>query len=165
MRLVWLTLVFLILAPIVAATAQDDPRKATGLPVPRFVSLASDEVNMRAGPGIRYPVDWVYRRKGLPMEVTAEFDQWRRIRDIDGTTGWVHQSMLSSRRSVIVTGQTREVREEPSPDSPLVARVEAGVQGSLLECAETWCRVRFGDYRGWLPMDAIWGVYSGEKFG
>lgn len=165
MRPVWPTLALLLLLPILAVTAQDDPRSGTGLPVPRFVSLASDEVNMRAGPGIRYPVEWVYRRKGLPMEVTAEFDQWRRIRDIDGTTGWVHQSMLSSRRSAIVTGRTREVHEDPAADSPLVARVEPGVQGSLLECAAAWCRVRFGDYRGWLPVEAIWGVYSGEQFG
>jgi len=162
--------VFFGLALAASVHGQDSGRTdrsalSSGLPVPRFVSLAADEVNMRSGPGVRYPVEWVYQRENLPVEVTAEFDQWRRVRDIDGTVGWVHQSLLSSRRSVIVTDAVVPVLEEASESAAPVARVEPGVQGQLLECAGEWCRVRFGDYRGWLPRRHLWGVYPDEEFG
>ena len=87
------------------ATAQTE-RAASGLPLPRFVSLRSDKVHMRTGPGVRYPIDWVYKRQNMPMEVVAEFGTWRKVRDFQGTEGWMHQSMLSNKRTLAVTGQT-----------------------------------------------------------
>lgn len=150
-----------ILAAIVATTAVDAD---TGLPLPRFVSLRSDEVNMRTGPGRRYPVEWVYRRQGLPVEVIAEFDTWRRVRDWQGIDGWMHSSVLSSERYVVVTGDIRILRTEDDPDSPPVARAEVGVIARLLECPEGthMCRVDIDGVSGWLRRDEFWGVYEGE---
>lgn len=141
----------------------------TGLPVPRFVTLRADEVNVRTGPGSRYPVEWVFARKGMPVEIVAEFDTWRRIRDIDGVEGWVHQSLLQGRRGLIVTGSgTQPVRIEPSDDAAMAAQAEAGVVGRLLSCPGTgeegagWCWVELGGTRGWMHRDALWGVYPTE---
>ncbi len=152
----------LILAAVPAATVDAD----TGLPLPRFVSLRADEVNMRTGPGRRYPVEWVYRRQGLPVEIIAEFDTWRRVRDWQGIDGWMHSSMLSGKRYVVVTGDARVLREESDPDSPPVARAEASVIGRLLECPEetAWCRVEIDGVRGWLRRGEFWGVYEHEAF-
>lgn len=134
----------------------------TGLPVPRFVSLRSDEVNVRTGPGMRYPVEWVFLRKDIPVEITAEYDTWRRIRDWEGAEGWVHQSMLSGRRSVVVTGEVRSLRRSPALGSPSVARVEPGVVGNLNRCREAWCEIDVRGYEGWLERGEFWGVYPGE---
>lgn len=134
----------------------------SGLPVPRFVSLRSDEVNLRSGPGTGYPIEWVYVRRRLPVEVIAEFDPWRRIRDWQGTVGWVHQSMLDGRRTVVVTGGIRDLRREGGQESAPVARLEAGVIGDLLECAAQWCRIEAGGYRGWLKREEFWGAYPDE---
>ncbi|HKY93699.1 MAG TPA: SH3 domain-containing protein [Kiloniellales bacterium] len=138
----------------------------TGLPVPRFVSLRSDEVNMRTGPGIRYPIDWVYQRRGLPVEVIDEFEAWRRIRDREGTTGWVHQSMLSAERTAVITGERRMLRQTAAQQSEPVAWLEPGVIVTLERCDEAWCEAVALDgndrYRGWLGKDEIWGVYPEE---
>jgi SH3-like domain-containing protein len=139
----------------------------SGLALPRFVSLDADEVNLRAGPGLKYPVHWVFVRAALPVEVIDEFDQWRRVRDHDGTIGWVHRSMLSGKRSVIVVGgETNDqpgLYHEPAWTAPLVARAEAGVQGRLLACHDEWCRIELGDYRGWMLRRHLWGVYRDEE--
>ncbi len=86
-----------------SSTANAQTQKSTGLPLPRYVSLRAEEVNMRTGPGVRYPVDWVYKRRNLPVEIIAEFGTWRKIRDVEGAQGWIHQSMLSNRRTFSVT--------------------------------------------------------------
>lgn len=135
----------------------------SGLPVPRFVTLRADKVNVRTGPGARYPVEWVFERKGMPVEIVAEFDTWRKVRDIQGTEGWVHQNLLSSRRGVIITGVVRTLRREPRDDAAAVARAEAEVIGQLLECKAEWCRVEVRGLRGWLKRSEFWGVYSNEK--
>lgn len=135
----------------------------TKLPVPRFVSLRSGEVNLRTGPGTNYPVDWVFVRRGMPVEVVAEFDVWRKIRDWQGTVGWVHQSMLDGRRTVRITGADRELRRQPAEDAAVVARVAPGVIGRLLECEASWCELDAEGYRGWLKRDEFWGVYPDEK--
>ena len=134
----------------------------TGLPVPRFVTLRSDEVNVRTGPGTRYPVEWVFLRKDIPVEITAEFDTWRRIRDWEGAEGWVHQSMLSGRRAVVVTGEVRSLRRSPAVGTPSVARVEPGVVGRLNRCRGPWCEVDVQGYEGWLERGEFWGVYPEE---
>ncbi len=134
----------------------------TGLPVPRFVSLGESEVNVRAGPGFRYPVSWVFVRDGMPVEVIEEFEHWRRVRDMDGSEGWVHHSMLSGRRHVIITGTTQTLRDAPADQAMPVARAEVGVQGSLLRCEGVWCEVRVAGHEGWVPQANLWGVYHDE---
>lgn len=142
---------------------------ASGLPVPRFVSLRSDEVNLRTGPGARYPVEWVVSRKGLPVEVIAEFDTWRRVRDWEGIEGWVHQALLTGRRTLVVTGrQDQPIYNEPTEGSALMARAEPGVIGALLRCPgdrarADWCYVDLEGYRGWMRRASFWGAYPGEK--
>ncbi len=140
------------------------PPSGSGLPLPRYVSLRAKEVNLRTGPGVRYPVEWVYHRRGLPLEVIAEFSTWRKVRDGQGTEGWVHQSLLSSRRTFSVTGQTRTVRRRPESKSKSVARVELGVIGQLLQCPDGtgWCKVDVGGHVGWLRRVEFWGTYPSE---
>jgi SH3-like domain-containing protein len=134
----------------------------TGLPLPRFVSLRAAEVNLRIGPGVRYPIDWVYRRRGLPVEVIDEFETWRRIRDHEGTTGWVHQSMLDGRRSVIVTGKACLLRRAPEDAAAGIARLESGVIARLEGCEGEWCRVAVDRFGGWLRRGEVFGLRPGE---
>ena len=139
------------------------PPGRTGLPLPRFVSLRSGEVNLRIGPGIRYPIDWVYQRRGLPVEIIDEFDTWRRIRDWQGTEGWVHQSMVQGQRGILVTGKRHTLRRRPLADSPGVALVDAGAVGVLEHCETDWCEVSLGGFTGWLEREAFYGLYPGEE--
>jgi SH3-like domain-containing protein len=146
-------------APVLAQAAREN------LPVPRFVSLRSEEVNLRTGPGVRYPVEWVFVRRQMPVEILQEFENWRRVRDREGTEGWVHQSMLTGRRTGVVLGEAgraRDLKRRPEDAAPALARVEPGVIVTLIECAGAWCRTEAGGFRGWLPRDAIWGVYAQE---
>ena len=135
----------------------------TDLPLPRFVSLRADEVNLRSGPGTRYPIEWVYIRRGLPVEITAEYDNWRRIREFDGTTGWAHRSLLSGQRTVLMAGDTRTLYHEPDTASRAVLRAEPGVQGTLLSCEGSWCRIAINEVRAYIPRAHIWGVYADEQ--
>ncbi|MEI6985220.1 MAG: SH3 domain-containing protein [Rhodospirillaceae bacterium] len=137
--------------------------KVSGLPVPRFVSIRSNEINARTGPSTQYPIQWVFSRRGMPMEVTAEFDTWRRIRDREGADGWVMQGMLSPKRSVLIIGVIRTLHREPVLSSRAVARVEPGVVAPLLHVKDDWCEVDAGGYRGWLKCSEVWGVYPGER--
>jgi SH3-like domain-containing protein len=132
------------------------------LPVPRFVTLRSDKVNVRTGPGEQYPIDWVFTRKDMPVEIVAEFNHWHRIRDVEGTEGWVQERMVTGKRAVIVRGQQRALRERPSGEAAIVARAEPGVIARLLECQQGWCRVEASGVNGWLKREEIWGVYPGE---
>jgi SH3-like domain-containing protein len=137
----------------------------TGRPVPRFVSLRSGDVNVRTGPGLRYPVDWVFRRRHLPVEVIAEWDTWRKVRDWEGAVGWVHQSTLSSHRYAIVmapAGQLRQLKREPTLSAAAVAEAESMVLGQVLECQPQWCRLDVEGHRGWLPRTDLWGLYPNE---
>lgn len=136
--------------------------EGSGLPVPRFVSLKANEVNLRAGPGERYPIDWVYKRVGYPVEITAESDQWRQVRDIDGTSGWVHHSLLTARRTAVVTGGVRTLRTEPSESVDGVALAEPGVMVDVRACEGEWCEVEARGIVGWLRRVELWGVYPGE---
>jgi len=145
------------------APAAGDLGSETNLPIPRFVSLRSDLVNLRTGPGTMYPIDWVFVRRDLPVEVIAEFDVWRKIRDWQGTVGWVHQSMLDGRRTVRISGSERALHREPNEDAAVVARLAPGVIGRLLECTDSWCRIEVDSNRGWLKRDEFWGVYPDEK--
>ncbi|TWB75354.1 SH3-like domain-containing protein [Nitrospirillum amazonense] len=146
--------------------AHPDAVVRSGLPVPRFVTLRSNEVNVRTGPGVRYPVEWVFVKAGMPVEITAEFDTWRRIRDVEGTQGWVHQSTLSGRRGIIVIGQqSRTLRRDAASASEAVAQLDPGVIAKLRKCKGPWCQVDVGGFRGWLQRDEVWGVYPKEEVG
>jgi SH3-like domain-containing protein len=134
----------------------------TQLPLPRFVSLRSDEINLRTGPGSNYPIVWIYQRRGMPVEVVAEFESWRKIRDWEGTVGWVHQSMLDGRRGALVLGGERVLRADPAGSAPGVARLQPGVIGSIRECGSDWCLLEADGYKGWLKRDEFWGVYPAE---
>ena len=149
-----------VLATLLAAVPGRTAEK--NLPVPRFVTLRSDKVNVRTGPGEQYPIDWVFTRKGMPVEIVAEFNHWHRIRDVDGTEGWVQERMVRGQRAVIVRGHQQALRDRPSNDAEIVARAEPGVIAELSECQPAWCRVKAGEISGWLKRDEIWGVYPGE---
>ena len=135
----------------------------TALPVPRFVSLHADRVNLRTGPGDRYPIDWVLTRRDMPVEIVAQFEHWRQIRDWEGTKGWVHERMLSGKRDVIVRGGVRALLRSPEQNAAIVARAEPGVVAKLLECQGAWCRVDAGEATGWVRRADVWGVYPEEK--
>ena len=130
----------------------------------RFVSLRADEVNLRTGPGVRYPIDWVYARLGLPVQVVGEFEAWRQIRDSEGTTGWVHRTMLSGRRTAATNGDIDRLYREPSASAPVAAYVEAGIIGDLMACDGDWCRLAIASHgvEGWIERRGLWGVLPDE---
>jgi SH3-like domain-containing protein len=140
---------------------------ATGLPLPRFVSLRSDEVNLRAGPGTRYPIEWVYKRRDLPVEIEREFEVWRLVQDPDGIKGWVHQATLTGRRAFIVTGGDATLRRQAEDTAAAVATLKVGVIGQIRSCAAAsdWCQVQTGEYRGYLRRGQFWGALPGEAIG
>lgn len=152
--------------PMQAGAVQAASRSVgeSGLPIPRFVSLSSNKVNMRTGPGVRYPVAWVYRRARLPLMVTGEYQYWRKVRDIDGAEGWIHKSLLSGRRTAIVQDGVRALRASPSDGAPTVALAEPGVIGMLVACDGAWCRLEADEHAGWLPRPAIFGALPNEDF-
>ncbi|MDG2319900.1 MAG: SH3 domain-containing protein [Rhodospirillaceae bacterium] len=148
------------------AQAQDAAQtgRVSSLPIPRFVSLRTDPVNLRSGPGVRYPVSWVYQRRYLPVEITDEFDTWRRIRDVDGAEGWVHQSMLSGQRTGLVSADTSPLYKGSTPSSAVIAQVSSGVVITVDRCpAQTeFCLVEAGSHKGWLRRGLFWGLYAEE---
>ena len=152
-----------------AAAAPEKPAEppkgtATGLPLPRFAALRSDEVNMRAGPGTRYPINWVYKRRDLPVQIEREFEVWRLVRDPEGTKGWVHQATLTGRRSFIVTGGDQMLLKQPDEKAAKVAELKPGVIGHIRSCEanSAWCQVQVGEYRGYLKRDEFWGAKPDE---
>ena len=151
-----------------AGEAQAAPVGPSGLPLPRFVSLKSGKVNMRVGPGRDYAVDWTYTRSGLPIEIIQEYDNWRRIRDSDGTEGWVNQSLLSGKRTAVAapwqagSDTMFALRSKPASDAARLASVEPGTQGTVVSCNGDWCRVDFDGHEGWIEQGQLWGVYPGE---
>lgn len=149
---------------LLAAPAFADEEETEKLPVPRFVSIKSSEVNMRVGPGTRYSINWVYKRENYPVEIIEEFDQWRKIRDKDGTTGWVHKQMLQGRRYGIVQGAVRVLRQDPEEKTRPVLRMEPGVIVRLIECEKDWCRLQVDGRKGWLEKKSFWGAYAKEEF-
>ncbi|WP_246135531.1 SH3 domain-containing protein [Pararhodospirillum oryzae] len=136
----------------------------SGLPLPRFVSLRSNEVNMRSGPGTRYPVIWIYRQRSLPVEIIAEYDNWRKVRDHEGAEGWIQQSMVVGYRTFITLGAVQVLRADPGPQGRPVARIGPNVVGRLHNCpaGSAYCRVEVADRQGWLPRAGLWGVYRDE---
>lgn len=136
----------------------------SGLPLPRFVSISADRANLRTGPGEQYPIMWVYEKKLYPLEIVEEYEQWRKVRDLEGDEGWIHVVLLSGKRTGLITGGIRIIFEEPDITSPPVARVEAGVIAEIIECNENWCQIDVGPEEGWISTDGLWGTYFGEVF-
>ena len=132
----------------------------SGLPVPRFVALKKDEVRGRFGPGFDYPVAAVYRKRGLPVRVIAETrdDAWRRVEDADGQRLWIHRSMLMSAESALVESDDAVLRAKPDAAARGRARLAQGVLAEVLTCQSGWCRLKAGEFKGWLPASALWGV-------
>src|SRR5262249_11234749 len=158
-----------LLLPLAAAAQESPGRKAgtvTGLPVPRFVSLKASEVNSRVGPGSEYQIAWVFRRAGLPVEVLAEFESWRQVRDSEGGTGWVAAALLSARRTGAVAPWVKERTSFPLTQSKggvtEAARVEPGAIVDIQTCDGEACEVYAGNQKGWIAQKNLWGVYPGE---
>jgi SH3-like domain-containing protein len=139
---------------------------ASGLPLPRFVSLKADRVNVHIGPSKTHEVKWLYQRAGLPVEVTAEFENWRKIRDTDGTEGWVYHSLLSGRRTGMVISKDKDalisIHDSPDKEAPIAAQLEPGVQGAVKRCKNGWCQIAGRGFEGWIPQVRLWGVYPNE---
>lgn len=139
--------------------------KGSGLPIPRFVSLKSDEINVRTGPGTRYPISWVYRREALPVEVVEEFDNWRKVRDFENAEGWVLKNMLAGERTVLIGGKdTQTLYQKPDTTSTPTLRAAPNVVGQLIACEKDWCRIQIESRKGWIEKKNIWGVYPNEEF-
>ena len=147
-----------------ADPATNAQRKGSGLPIPRFASLKSDEVNVRTGPGPRYPVDWVFKRKLMPVEIVAEYENWRKIRDWQGASGWVYQGLLTGKRSFIISTHAANLYKTPAAQADVVAKLEPAVMGEIRSCQGDWCRIRVAGpgVNGWIQRTEIWGVYKSE---
>ncbi len=148
-----------ILAACLAVPATGTERgPVTNLPIPRYVSLKASEGNVRRGPSLSHRIDWVFKRRNMPLQVTGEFGHWRRVKDRDGVGGWVHYSLLSGARTVIVERDMLPLLTKPDTAAPVNAQAEAGVVARLEECVRDWCRIRADRHRGWVPRAALWGV-------
>lgn len=134
------------------------------LPLPRFVSFRAEEVNLRAGPETHYPIEWIYRKKYLPIEVIAEFYHWRKIKDYEGSTGWVHKSLLSGLRTGITINRIQTLLAKPQEDSKIIAYIEPEVIVQLKKCQGQWCYIETmkDPISGWLNKDGLFGVYPNE---
>ena len=149
----------------VASDKTSESRSNSGLPIPRFVSLRSGKVFIRTGPALRYPIKWVYQKEHLPVEIVQEFDTWRKIRDRDGDEGWIHQSLLSGDRYVIVKAEENvAVRKNPEDKARLTAWLEPNVMAALKQCTPAWCEVDTEGYDGWTLRKNLWGIYDHELF-
>lgn len=139
----------------------------SGLPLPRFVSLKPERVNVHGGPTRDHEVTFVYTRSGLPVEITAESDNWRRIRDWEGSEGWVYHSLLSGKRTAVILPKDKQqlvpVRDQPDADGRIVAQLQAGVLAAVKRCTGAWCRVSGAGFDGWVVQEKLWGVYANEK--
>jgi len=153
-------------APVLAAGEMSAGPKS-GLPVPRFVSLKPDRVNVRGGPTRDHEVTFVYTRAGLPVEITAESDNWRRIRDWEGSEGWVYHSLLSGRRTAVATPKDKNqlvpLYDAGDNNAAVVARLQAGVLATVKRCTGNWCRIVGPGFDGWAVQEQLWGVYPNEK--
>ena len=139
-----------------------DRGAVTNLPLPRFVSLKTDEGNVRRGPSLTHRIDWVFARENMPMQIVDEYGHWRRVQDRDGIGGWMHYSLISGARTALVETDLMALRAKPNADAQVNAHVEAGAIVRIDECGPSWCRVNASGYKGWARKTALWGVKPGE---
>jgi SH3-like domain-containing protein len=152
---------------LAAGTARAGGDTTNSLPVPRFVSIKADRVNVRGGPDKDHDVSYIYTRLGWPVEITAEFEDWRRIRDSDGTEGWVYHSLLSGKRTAVVQMKSKadlaQLYAKPDDKSAVTAQLQVGVLGTVKHCTGTWCEISGDGFDGWVQQNELWGVYPNEK--
>ncbi len=160
LRQVFMAVLICLGSQSVAETPNLGPE--TNLPLPRFVSLKASESNVRRGPSLSHRIDWVFKRRNMPLQVVAEYGHWRKVADRDGMGGWVHYTMLSGARTVIVDQDLLALRARPDAGAPENAVLESGVVARLGECDAKWCRLTAGGYRGWAPKNVLWGVSPDE---
>ncbi len=134
----------------------------TNLPMPRFVSLKASEGNVRRGPSLTHRIDWVFKRRNMPLQIVAEHGHWRRVEDRDGAGGWVHYTLLSGVRTVLVEQDMAAIHHTAEESSPVQAYLEAGVIARLGKCTGNWCRVTAEGSKGWIKRSAFWGLMAGE---
>jgi len=157
----WIAVVLtLIISPVYAQEIERGP--VTNLPIPRFVSLKTSEANVRRGPSLSHRIDWMFTRRDMPLRVVAEYGHWRRVVDREGLGGWIHFTLLSGIRTVIIDTDMQPVYAKASEDSAQVALLEASVIARLYTCTATWCEIDANGYDGWVPKSAIWGVMPDE---
>jgi SH3-like domain-containing protein len=155
----------ILLCAATAAHAQDlSILNPSGLPIPRFVSLKSNEVNMRVGPGKRYPITWVYRRADMPVQIIEEFAHWRKIRDFEGSAGWVHKGLLDGSRTALIIDKQQNLYAQPDATSRTLMRADAMVIGHVKACIPEWCQLVIEGHEGWIRKPDIWGVTREETF-
>lgn len=158
--LVWITRLILLTFTLLVTTLSFATNKPS---LPRFVVTKSNEINARTGPGVRYPTDWILIKKGEPLEVIAEFEQWRYIRDITGDVGWVHSSVLSGKRAVIILGnKIQALYKSMDIASRIIVKLEPNIRCQLKSCKTDWCKLRCDGYTGWIEQKYLWGVRAGE---
>jgi SH3-like domain-containing protein len=160
-KIVLIAIVFFTshLTPHALAFAADGEEVKESRQLPRFVSIRSKEINLRTGPGERYPIDWVLRAKGWPLQVVAEYENWRRVKDWDGNMGWVHRAMLSNTRAGVVQVEITTLRRAPDETGTPIAQVQKRTHAQIKKCENNWCDVKFAsDERGWLPAQTLWGA-------
>ncbi|TDK43872.1 SH3 domain-containing protein [Antarcticimicrobium luteum] len=156
------TVAVILLASAGQAQQGDARGPVTNLPLPRFVSLKAGEGNVRRGPSLTHRIDWVFKRRDMPLQITAEHGHWRRVQDRDGAGGWVHYALLSGVRTVLVEQDMLAVHARADDATPVIARFELGVVARLGECSHDWCRISAGGYRGWTRKSNLWGVDPDE---
>lgn len=165
MKAVFLVLTCLMLS-FSSAFAQELPDDGdSGLALPRFASLRSNHINARSGPGARYPIEWVYMQKNAPVEIKAEFELWRKIKDWQGSESWVHKSMLTGKRSAkVVTPGENNIYDKPDYKSKIIAKAEDEVVGEIVKCPieSDFCLIKFSSVEGWLPKSNLFGIYPKE---
>ena len=167
MRLGAALLGVLLCAEVAYAAGEIAAGSVSGLPIPRFVSLKSDRVNVRAGPNKDQDVRWVYTKAGMPVEITAEFENWRRIRDWEGAEGWVYHSLLSGKRTAVVSPSQASnlipLLQSPDAKAAEAAKLQPGVMGSIKSCDGQWCLFAGKNFSGYVLQDRLWGAYPNEK--
>lgn len=163
-----LSLVFALLlvmaVPALAEEALPLVGRDTGLPLPRFASLKDDEVFVRAGPGQRYPIKFVYQRDGLPVQIVSEFGGWRKVKDARGGEGWVYNALVSGQRMALITSNAVMVRRSDKDSAPAVAELSEGVIARITTCEPSYCLVEGEGYKGWIERKSLWGVAFNESF-
>ncbi len=149
--------------PAAKAAPGQQVGEVTNLPIPRFVSLKVDEANVRRGPSLAHRIDWVFKARGMPLKIIDEYANWRRVQDRDGVGGWVHYSLLSGVRTVIVERDMMALYQRRDQNSPVNAYLEAGVIARVESCGPVWCRLRADGNRGWTLHEGLWGLRPGEE--
>ena len=151
-----------LIIPLFGFTQEPQKGQVTNLPIPRYVSMKAKEANARRGPSLSHKIDWIYKRQNMPLEIYAEYENWRRVRDFEGLGGWVHYTLLSGIRYVLVKNELLEMRLLPSIDAQVIAKVPQHNIATLDKCNKDWCRIIDDGYKGWVPKNGIWGVYENE---